>query len=234
MVTISRSEHGPAIAGGRPQPTELAARRKPTYTIGHAARDLRGLAVRLPAIWSVWLRRSVPPAFREELMVSVAQFNGCRFCAFAHVEWALAEGVSDEELTTLAGMSPADFNRGHWIVYAWAHGLIQSEFGDVSERLEQEMTARYTSGERRRLETIVRLMTFMNLSGNTLDALLNRRKRRAVPGSRLIDELVIGGTFAAGMLPISLFLSVKRRKSPLRLVREFLRFSVRFDGSATS
>ncbi len=232
--TISTPHHGPAGANAHTPPTEFAAYRKPTYAISRAARDLGVLAGRLPEIRSIWGGRSVSPAFRESLMVSVARYNGCRYCAFAHVEWAVAEDVSDEELAALAGLEPEDFDRGQWIAYAWANELVASGFGSVSEELGDEMSARYSPGEILQLDTIVRVMTLMNLSGNTLDALLSRGKGRPAPGSHLVDELVIGGTFAAGMLPIGLYLSAKRRKSPVRLVRDLIRFSTRFEGSAAS
>lgn len=236
MTTISTTEHGLASAETHSRPTDFGAFRKPTYTIPRAAKDLGGLAGRLPEIWSVWGRHSIAPAFREALMVSVARYNGCRFCAFAHVEWALAEDVSDEELAELAGFSAdqsgGHFNRDRWIAYAWANELVGSGFGEASKELNREMAARYSPDERRHLHTIARVMTFMNLSGNTFDALLNRRNRRSVPGSRLIDELVVGGAFAAAIPPVALFLSAKRHKSPLRLMRELTRFSTRFEGSA--
>ena len=240
MATISTTEHDLADAETHPRPTDFGAFRKPTYTIPRATKDLGGLAGRLPEIWSVWGRHSIAPAFREALMVSVAHYNGCRFCAFAHVEWALAEDVSGEELAELAGISAGQsagqsgghIDRDRWIAYAWANELVGSGFGDVSEELSREMAARYSSGERRQLDTIARVMTFMNLSGNTFDALLSRRNRRPAPGSRLIDELVVGGAFVAAIPPVAIFLSAKRRKSPLRLMRELARFSTRFTGPA--
>ena len=222
MTTISTSLHGTDGADSQPEAAHFAARRKPTYTTHQALRDLGVLSGRMPAIWSVWGRHSVAPAFREELMVSVAEFNGCRFCAFAHTEWALA--CVEQE----------DFDDGRWITYAWAHELVESGFSSASEDLEREMAARYTAHERRNLDTIVRVMTFMNLSGNTFDALLGRFRGRPVAGSRRIDELAVGGSFAAAILPVSLFLAVKRRKSPVRLARELSRFSARFDRSVAS
>lgn len=122
---------------------------------------------------------------------------------------------------------------GAWFVRI-AGDLVVAGFGDVSGDLKQEMSARYSSGEIMQMDTIVRVMTLMNLSGNTFDALLGRIRRRPVAGSRPVDELVVGGSFAAGILPVSLYLSAKRRKSPVRPMRELARLSTQFEGPAAS
>ncbi|MFP4345397.1 MAG: SDR family NAD(P)-dependent oxidoreductase [Anaerolineales bacterium] len=43
----------------------------------------------------------VPPDFRERLMLTVTQVNGCRYCAHQHAKLALAGGLSREEIDAL-------------------------------------------------------------------------------------------------------------------------------------
>ena len=49
----------------------------------------------------------------------------------------------------------------------------------------------YTEKEITDIEIVARVMTFSNLSANTLDALLSRFKGVPAAGSRALDELVI-------------------------------------------
>lgn len=193
--------------------------RKRVYTVASALRDLLGLTTRLRSIWRVWARSELDPVLREQVMLAVAHANECRYCVAAHHTWALAVGADERELAALAGLDPDSFSSQHRIELAWALARLQAGFGPVADDLERALAERRTPTQRTDLDTVVRVMTIANLTGNTFDALLCRLRGAGAAHSRLADELVIGGAFALAAIPVALMLSLRGGTTPLRLAR---------------
>lgn len=198
--------------------------RKRTYTTGLALRDLVRLGGRLPSIRRVWVGGAIDPVLRESVMVAVAQANDCRYCLFAHREWALALGVEESGLEELelAETDPAGLDRDQRVAVAWSLARLEADFGPVDQELERELSGRYSPQQREDLDTVVRAMTFANLAGNTFEALLSRLRGAPAPDSRLPGELIVGGSFGLAITPVALMLAARRRKAPHRLVGEFV------------
>jgi len=197
--------------------------RKKTYRLGEVLRDLAALVPRLPGIYAVWVRKRVPPALREEIMVAVARTNECRFCTFVHGQWALAEGVSPDELERIGAADGPGGDPNRRLALAYAGALASAGFGPVPAELEDEVRRECGEVRARDLETVARVMTLANLSANTLDALLARRKGCPSGHSRPVDELVIGAGFLL-VYPVMMgVLAVMQRRSPLAVYRDFVR-----------
>lgn len=143
-------------------------------------------------------------------MLAVSKANACRWCTLAHRRWALAEGVSDEELAAIEGQEPDRFDRRTWAAIAWAQARTRTDLGPVPEELEAELARHYDAGERSDLELVTRVMGAANLSANTFDALLGRLRRRPVAGSRVGDELAIGSLVALAIPPVAAYLGLRR------------------------
>jgi len=191
------------------------------YTVAGAVRDLAGIGARLPGVWRVWGRGEVDPKLREQVMLAVAQANACRYCTFAHTQWALAVGVDECELPGLPGADSERLDPDARAAIAWALAWLEAERGPVDAGLEAELRSRHDARWRRDLETVVRVMTLANLSANTFEALASRLRGAPVAGSRLGDEVVVGGCVAASLAPVLLLLSALRGQAPHRLAREF-------------
>lgn len=159
---------------------------------------------------AVWGRRRLDPRLREQVMVAVAEANACRLCTLAHRRWALAEGVSDDELAAIEGQQPDDFDRRTWAAIAWAQARARTDLGPPPEELEAELARHYDAGERADLELVARVMTAANLSANTFDALLERLRGRPVAGSDVRDELTIGSMVALAIAPVAVCLQLRR------------------------
>jgi len=193
--------------------------RKRVASVPRMTRDLLRVAARPRSIWRVWVRRELDPALREQVMLAVAHANACRYCVVAHHAWALAVGADAEDLAQLAGLDPERLDPETQAELAWALARLQAGFGPVDAELERALAARRTPQERTDLDTVVRVMTIANLAGNTFEALLARRRGTTAPGSRLADEMAIGGAFALLAAPVSLLLSVRARTTPFGLAR---------------
>lgn len=117
--------------------------------------------------------RSLAPAFRERLMLTVTQVNGCRYCAYAHARMALAEGLSDEEIQSLGrgsfeGAPPVERAAlryaQHW---ASADGLPHPQ-------AVQELHGLYGEDQVAAIHLALRLIRVGNLAGNTWDRFVRR------------------------------------------------------------
>lgn len=178
------------------------------------------LAGRVRDVAAVWGEGRLDPRLREEVMYAVARANECRWCSVAHRQWALAEGVSDAELAALEGGRAEVFDRRTWAAVAWAQARARAGLGPAPLELELELERHFDAGQRADLDLVTRVMTAVNRSANTFDALLARLRGSAVPGSRLRDEVAVGAGVALSIAPVAGYLKLRRRRSPLRLAGE--------------
>jgi AhpD family alkylhydroperoxidase len=176
--------------------------------LGQAA----GILPRLPDVAAIWVARRVDPKLREQVMLAVAQANACRLCTMAHRRWALAEGLTDAELAALEQHDAGQFDRGTWAAIAWADARARADLGPVAPEFERELARYYTAAERADLELVTTVMTIANHSANIFDALLSRLKGRPQPGSRVLDELLVGSVVAASIPPVAGYLALARRR----------------------
>ena len=196
--------------------------RKRTYSFAGLARSAFALVPQLPRAGAIWLGGRVDPKFREELMISVARVNGCRYCVFTHETWAMHDGVSREALDELAAGSGPDFTPAQWLAFEYGKALT---LGADTAALRARLSEFYSDAEIADLSTVVNMMTLANLCGNTVDAFFSRLGGNPAAHSRLIDELLIVAiTTAVGVwavIPLCLW----RRQGPIALLKDFLDFS---------
>ena len=152
-------------------------------------------------------------------MLAVAKANACRWCTLAHRQWALAEGVTDAELAALEDQRAERFDRRTWAAIAWAQARAHADLGPVPIEFEDELARHYSQTEREDLDLVTTLMTIANRSANTFDALLARLRGHPVPGSRLLDELLVGTSVAVSIPPVAGYLALARRRGRRGLLR---------------
>jgi AhpD family alkylhydroperoxidase len=192
-----------------------------TYRVGALARDLISISTRVPALVAIWLGGRLPPTLREQIVVAVARVNACRMCEHAHTRMALEAGVSNAELAALENMDEGAFDRFTWLAIAHARERTKADFvrpagGRADELLIQELGAQTY----RDVEDVARIMTVANRIANTLNALSDRAHGNPVPGSRLLDELVINMLFLPGAWLGTLVAAARQRKSPVAVWRQ--------------
>jgi AhpD family alkylhydroperoxidase len=185
-------------------------RRPRTTTAAKALRETAVLATRAPELIAIWGRGRLDPRLREEVMLAVAQANACDLCTLAHRRWALAEGVTDEELAAIEGQDPEQFDRRTWAAIAWAQAWTRADLSPVPDELETELAWHYDERERADLELVTQAMGMANRSANTFDALLERLRGRRVDGSRVGDELALGSVVALTIPPVATYLTLRR------------------------
>lgn len=199
-----------------------------TYTLPELLSDLKRVAPRLPALWSIWVGGRLPRALRERIVVAVAQVNACRMCEHAHVRMALEAGVPDAELAALESMDEEAFDRSTWLAITHARERTQADFVDTDAGVERAALVEALGPQTYRdVEDVARVMTVANRVANTLNALPDRWRGAPVPGSRLADELVINFLFLPGAWLGTLIAAARQRKSPIAVWRQARSFEGR-------
>lgn len=206
----------PARAGGRPIGK--------TYTLRQLAAALVRFIPLAPRAGLVWGLHRMDPSLREQVMLTVARANGCRYCSYIHQEWAIRTGASDDEIAQLEGTDPADFDRGRWSALVYARSLAENDFGTLPAEIVADTARHHDAGERRNIEAVALVMTIVNRSANTMDALLCRLRGEPASQSLAAELIITAGLLTLGPLLVPA-LSLILRKSPLRLLREFRVFT---------
>lgn len=80
-----------------------------------------------PSIWRMLRRHTVPPAFRERLMLAVISVYGCRMCSWAHTREAFRSGVSPDEIKTLLAGSVDDCPPSEAVAVMYAQHWADSD-----------------------------------------------------------------------------------------------------------
>ena len=224
-VLSEDQQQGPAAVRPRHKPVLRSRKPRATAELLRRSRDIQ----------AIWFKHRLDPAFREELMVSVAAANSCRQCSYAHREWALIEGLPEDELAALEGRQAESFDARTWAAIAWVHAAAANDFTDVPDAIDANFRARFSPQEQADIELVARTMTWMNQISNTVDAAWGRLHGEPVPGSGVLSELEAVVLYGLAVPPLFVWMSVKERRRPLDLVRGmgpfFREFDVRGNGA---
>lgn len=177
------------------------------------------LIPRMNRAWAVWGRHRMDPAFREQIMLTVARSNGCPYCSYHHQEWAIQAGASDEEIAELEGTDRVNFDRAKWSAFVYARALAENDFGGVPAEIRSDVAKYHSPDELCDIETVARAMSFANRSANTADALFFRRHGIQASDS-LLAEIVIALNILMLSPVIVYALCRTLRKSPPQFLRE--------------
>ncbi len=149
------------------------SQRRVYHSPGELLGDLWAVLRQSPRLTALMRGRSLDPAFRERLMLTVTQVNSCRYCAYAHTRMALAEGVSNEEIEALGRASFDGAPEAEQPALRFAQHWASCD-GHPDPQARQDLQAKYGEEEAASIELSLRLIRVGNLLGNTWDMLLGR------------------------------------------------------------
>lgn len=127
---------------------------------------------------------------REKLMVAVSGVLGCKYCTWLHSEMALSHGVDAADIQRLLSIELGNFPEEEAVALAFAQHYTETE-GTVQEEARQRLYTYYGQERARDILGYIQIIYFGNLSGNTVDALLERLKGSPVEGSISWVEVTI-------------------------------------------
>ncbi len=151
-----------------------------TLTIDNAFRTVADAVVSSPVLLAALVRPKTSAALREKVMLGVTSITRCRLCQWGHTHWAMANGVSLQEVNRILGselesLEAEDPAEAAAILFA-RH--FAEHPGRVDPDSVENLRKHYGDGQVAEILAYVRVITFGNLLGNTVDALLGRFRRR--------------------------------------------------------
>ena len=164
-------QHPKSVAGAPPKHPRTPKR---TLTRDNFFKTVANFARSSPILVRAAVRPRVSSALREKIFLAVTVINDCRYCRWGHSHWAMAHGVPMEEVNrilrhqteSLEAKNPAEAVA---ILFAqhYAEQLDQCDPESI-----ENLRRYYRDAEVAEILAYVRLITLMNLTGNTVDAFL--------------------------------------------------------------
>lgn len=178
--------HVDLLSAGRDGATPTQPRKaKRTLGFDNLFKMLAAVLASSPVLLAALFRPKISAALREKVMLSVTSITDCRYCAWGHGHWAMANGVSLEEVNQILGQQTEALQAS---APAEAAAIL---FGQhYAEHLEQfdpasidNLRTHYSDAEVAEILAYVRTVTLGGLVGNTLDAFVSRLRRRGGSGT---------------------------------------------------
>lgn len=166
------------------------SRKRIYYNLGSFLQDFLSFTVNSFAYVKHIGSPCVSNALREKLMVAVSGVLACKYCTWLHSEMALTHGVDTDEIRKLLSLEVGEFPEDEAIALAYAQ-----HYSETGGHPREQATARlvYYYGRRKANAILcyLQIIYFGNLSGNTVDAFLERLKGTPVDESGLGNEIIL-------------------------------------------
>lgn len=181
------------------------------FTPGLFIHDVLFLLHKLPTIIGASRDKKIGKAFREKIMTVVTAVNGCTYCTWFHAKAAVSSGISPEEVKDMLNLQfNADAEDSEMTALLYAQ-----HYAETNRRTDPDMDRRleafYGKKTSEHIRTIIRMIFFGNLAGNTFDAFLSRLKGVRAPNSSVAFEAFFFILFAIVFLPLRPF--IKKEKA---------------------
>lgn len=181
----------------------LARKPKRTLTSQNIVRTLVNALVAVPKVVKGLVKPDVSPALREKVILGVTSINDCRYCAWGHSHWAMAHGVSLEEVNQILGhqsdgMRASDAAEAAAILFAQHYAEHLDHFDpDAVENLLKHFSRNQVD----EIIAYIHAITLGNLLGNTADAFISRFRSNG-HNSFLFEALVttLGAPFLGAVV----------------------------------
>jgi AhpD family alkylhydroperoxidase len=177
-----------------------------------------GLVRRVPDYWAIYGRHRLDPVFREEIMLAVSGADSSRQCSFAHREWARGAGISEADLAALEALDFEALSERTWTAIEWAQAYARSDLASAPAGIEARFRQQFSARERADIELACRTMHWLNETSNTVDALGSRVRRKPVPGSTLLSEVIASVIYAVAVPVLVIMFSFMQRRNPLKIL----------------
>ena len=175
---------------------------KRTLTSENILRTVANCAISFPLIVRSTFRPKTSKALRERVMLGVTAINDCRFCAWGHSHWAFSQGVSLEEVNQILGnqvgaLKANDPAEAAAILFGQHYA---EHLGKIDPDSILNLRNHFSAAQVREILAYVYFITFTNLSGNTVDAVLERIRGEGRPLT------VVEGAAGVALAPLLLVL----------------------------
>lgn len=178
--------------------------RKKIYNFGKFSRDLVDLVKNMGEITQAYRGRHIDWAFAEKIMLATTSVNDCRYCHFAHTNLAERAGAGSAELSALWNHEWTKSIKDEEVP-ALLFAVHYAETNRNPAPAEVQKIVDYYGPEKAKdIQLLTQFIYFMNLSGNTYDAFLNRLKGNPAADSNPVFETFFCLLAAPATVPIQI------------------------------
>ena len=193
---------------GSPKPSRKAKR---TLTPDNLWRTVANVVASSPVLLAAFVRPKTSAALREKVVLGVTSINDCRYCEWGHTHWALANGVPLEEVNQILGLqveSLAATNPPEAAAILFAQHYAEHR-DQIDPQSIQNLREYYSDAQVAEILAYVRAITLGTLSGNTVDAFLDRfRKSHGAARPDAHASMLFEGAIATVAAPVWLVLAL--------------------------
>ena len=149
---------------------------KRTLTPNNFLRTVANLVISSPIIIRSVFKPKTSKALREKVLLGVTAINDCRYCAWGHSHWAISQGIPLEEVNQILSNQDGSLKAND--ASEAAAILFGQHYAEHHDQIDPEAVKNlhnyFSDAQVREIVGFVYFITFTNLSGNTVDALLDR------------------------------------------------------------
>lgn len=199
----------PSVANAS-APHEKSAKAKRTFTPTNFLKAVGNVVVSSPAIIGALFRPKTSKAVREKVMLGVTAINDCRYCAWGHSHWAASQGIPLEEVNQILSSQDGSLKANDPAEAAAI--LFGQHYAEQLDEIDPESVKNlrnfFSQQQVREILGQVHLITFTNLSGNTVEVLLEQI--RGTGRSITFFEAVVGAVLAPILFALVLFVKLQK------------------------
>ena len=207
--TMTTTTPQPSEAGAS-APPQKPAKAKRTFTPANFLKTVGNVVISFPAILGSVFRPKTSKAVREKVMLGVTAINDCRYCAWGHSHWAAAQGIPLEEVNQIlssqvGSLKASDPAEAAAILFGQHYA---EQLDEIDPESVKNLRNFFSQPQVQEILGHVHLMTFTNLSGNTVDVLLERIRGTGRPIT--VFEAVVGAVLAPILFVLVLFVKLQK------------------------
>ena len=181
---------------------------KRTFTPSNILKTVANMAISFPVIIRSTFRPKTSKALREKVMLGVTAINDCRYCAWGHSHWATSQGIPLEAVNQILGnqddsLKASDPAEAAAILFGQHYA---EHLDEIDPESVKNLRNYFSQAQVREIVGYVFFITFTNLSGNTVDVLLDRIRGRGRPIT--VFEGVVGAVLAPILLVLVLLVKL--------------------------
>ncbi|MGI6545927.1 MAG: carboxymuconolactone decarboxylase family protein [Fastidiosipilaceae bacterium] len=132
----------------------------------------------------------ISPQFKERIMLAVTEVNGCEACSYAHTKFALEEGMSPEEISSILSGDLQNIPQEESVGVFFAQHYAD-EKGKASKDSWQRLVDEYGQRSAMVILAFTRMMLVGNIYGIAVSAIRDRFKGKPSGKTTLIYEISI-------------------------------------------
>ena len=208
-ATMTTTTPRPSEAGAS-APPQKPAKAKRTFTPANFLKTVGNVVISFPAIIGSVFRPKTSKAVREKVMLGVTAINDCRYCAWGHSHWAASQGIPLEEVNQILSSQVGSLKANDPAEAAAI--LFGQHYAEQLDEIDPESVKNlrnfFSQAQVREILGQVYLITFTNLSGNTVDVLLERIRGTGRPIT--VFEGVVGAVLAPILFVLVLLVKVQK------------------------